>query len=218
MMIKVAILFLLSIAALGIAVAVYLVLTDELSPREGLESVTLGVLVFVTGVYAFSTYKIQEATADQAEATRKQIEISREAVHAALDAERNAVRPIILLEDWKAFGRNGVAESVTVAYRNVGRGSALGLQVWLDYYPEGKLVSGAGTILHFGAGDRGECEWERGEEMQYLPTSLEEFDVVAGYADFYGQEFTSILTYDASENRAKLRIQRVDRADSLEPS
>ena len=96
----------LLLAAIGIVALGIVAHQGFLMLSEVIEVVILGVLVIVTGFYAYSTYRIQRATVDQAEATKEQAEISRQAMEIALTTMKSADVPIVTL------GRPGTSGTV----------------------------------------------------------------------------------------------------------
>ena len=187
------ILILALVAAIGIAAIVCLVRQGILTPSEGIEVGTLGTLILVTAWYAYSTHRIQGAARDQAE-------ISKRATEIALNTARNAVLPIVSLGGPGTSGTttdNGAVQvnSVSVSYSNIGEGPALNLKVWLSYPFELDGVgskSSAKPRSVLGVGEDGQFLWQSSDGEQ-LPSSTDEYDIVAEYTDIYRRPFRSTL-------------------------
>ena len=190
---------LISIAALGIALLYCLTSQGHLRLSESIEISILGVLILVTGWYAYSTKCIQRATADQVAATREQAEISRQATEIALNATKNAVMPIVMV----AFDGGSETNSETgkvfvkttgVEYRNIGKGPALNLRVWLEYFDD---ESGDPVRSHnkytdvLAVKEKGRFDWHFVEENLPRPGKACGYEVFAEYTDVYKQMFRS---------------------------
>ena len=194
-----AIAILVSVAAIGISLVVCLMQQDLLTLSEGIEIITLGGLILVTSWYAYSTYGIQRATADQVATTREQAEISRQATEIALNATKNSVLPIVRVGAAGTRGTQGNVhvEAASIDYKNIGKGPALNLEVWLKYNDPKGLGDGAGStkkrIDVLAAGEEGRCEWRLAEESLPLPGQSYGYDVVAEYTDIYRRSFRSTL-------------------------
>ena len=192
---------LVTIAAIGVALVTCLTLQGLLTLNEGIEIVTLGGLILVTSWYAYSTYGIQRSAADQVAATWEQAETSRRATEIALSATKNAVLPIVSVGSPGISGTQvapGVvcAETVQIGYKNIGRGPALNLKVWLSYDSEEFGDYAGSTVKHIdvlGAGQGGRCEWRSAEESLPLPNQTHGYDVIAEFTDIYGRKFRSTL-------------------------
>ncbi len=197
-----AIAILVSVAAIGISLVGCLTQQGLLTLSEGIEIITLGGLILVTSWYSYSTYGIQRATADQVATTREQAEISREATEIALNATKNSVLPIVRVG---AAGRRGTqiapgnlhVEEASINYKNIGKGPALNLEVWLRYNDLEGLGDCAGSTKKrtnvLAAGEEGRCEWRLAEESLPLPGQSDLYDVVAEYTDIYRRRFRSTL-------------------------
>ena len=187
---------LLSIAAIGIFLIGCLAQQGLLTLGEGIEVITLGGLILVTSWYAYSTYRIQRATADQVAATQEQAEISRQATEIALNATKNAVLPIVMVGQHGTSHTGGVTVDTSVSYKNVGKGPALNLEVRLSYDAK-QFGVGAGTTIKrddvLGAGEERRCKWHSDEESLPLPAQSYGYDVVAEYTDIYRRKFRSTL-------------------------
>ena len=195
-----AIAILVSVAAIGIPLVGCLTQQGLLTLSEGIEIVTLGVLILVTSWYAYSTYGIQRATADQVATIREQAEISREATEIALNATKNSVLPIVRVSAAGTSGTQiapGNVEAATIEYENIGKGPALNLEVWLRYNDREGLGDCAGSTKKrrnvLAAGEEGRCYWLKAEESLPLPGQEYGYDVVAEYTDIYRRRFRSTL-------------------------
>ena len=149
---------------LGLALLVALICytdPDWLSPGDSIQTMTLVVLVIVTVSYAKSTRKIFEI---------------------ALDAERNAVSPIISI-----VAEVTSLDQILISYENIGRGPALNLKIWLE--SDTKKSEGFRTAV--GVGQSGQRQWDKSEGT--LPTTSSGFDIVAEYTDVFRQGFQSKL-------------------------
>lgn len=204
-----AIAVLVLVAVISVALVSCLIRQGHIKLNEGIEIITLVVLVLVTSWYAYSTHGIQRATADQAEASRKQAKISKQATEIALNATKNAVLPMIVVG---SAGRSGTqtapgvlhVKTATVSYSNIGSGPALNLRVWLSYAQE-ELGEHAGSTVKsmdaLSAGKEGRFEWREEEESPPLPGQSHGYDVVAEYTDIYGREFRSRLNLLSANQR-----------------
>ena len=193
---------LVSTAVIGISLVVCLTQQGLLTLSEGIQIITLGGLILVTIWYAYSTYGIQRATADQVATTREQAEISRQATEIALNDTKNAVLPIVKVG---AAGISGTqnepgnvhVRAASVSYKNIGKGPALNLEVWLSYSDPEEFGDGAGSTKKrsdvLAAGEEGRCEWRLAEESLPLPSQSYGYDVVAEYTDIYRRKFRSTL-------------------------
>ena len=188
-----------AIAALGIALLSYLEWQGHLTLSESIEISILGVLILVTSWYANSTKGIQKATADQAAATREQAEISRKATEIALDAAKNAVMPIVKVafdggsETTSETGKVCV-KSMGVAFRNIGKGPALNLRVWLEYFDDesGDPVRSHNKYIDvLAVKENGRFDWRFVEENLSRPGKAYGYEVFAEYKDVYKQMFRS---------------------------
>lgn len=121
--------FLFGILALIVLVGVTVSYFVGLSEAFG-ASLT-AALVYATAYYAFLTSEAVRAARQSATITNRQAEI-------ILNAEFNAMAPVIKLE---AAGR----KKITVSYENVGRGPALNFRCWIEdeEHPElrAKMIS-----------------------------------------------------------------------------
>ena len=145
---------------------------DWLSPGDTIQTMTLVVLVIVTVSYARSTRKIYEV---------------------ALNAERNAVFPIISI-----VAEVTNLDQIRISYENIGRGPALNLEIWLELnydeqfrYLKSEEMKNRSFRAALGVGQSGQLEWNSSEGV--LPTRRSGIDIVAEYTDVFRQGFWSKL-------------------------
>ena len=181
------------LALLGLALLAALICyidPDWLSPSDTIQTMTLVVLVIVTLSYSRSTRKIYEV---------------------ALNAEKNAVSPIISI----------VAEvtnphQILISYENIGRGPALNFKIWLELdndeqfrYLKSEEMKNRSFRAALGVGQQGQREWNSSEGV--LPTRTSGIDIVAEYTDVFRQHFQSKLvivnTYDQGFHFGKKKGQ-----------
>ena len=163
------------LSLLGLALLVALICYTEpdwLSPSDTIQTMTLVVLVIVTVSYARSTRKISEI---------------------ALNAEKNAVSPIISIV---AEATN--LDQILISYENIGRGPALNLKIWLELesddqflYLKSEAMKSKCFHAAVGVGQNGRHQWENSEGP--LPSTSSGFDIVAEYTDVFRQRFHSRL-------------------------
>ena len=153
-------------------VLIYFTRRETLAPSDTIQTITLVVLVIVTVSYAVSTRKIYEV---------------------ALNAERNAVFPIVNLTA-EAIDQ----DQIRVSYQNIGRGPALNLRIWLELeydeqfdYLKSEEMKNRGFTAALGVGQDGQLEWDDSEGV--LPTRTSGIDIVAEYTDVFRQGFFSKL-------------------------
>lgn len=164
----------------AIVAAGLLAYCDIIGLRDAIEIIVLIVLVSATLWYAFSTNHIAE--------------ISRRSLQLALDAEKNAVLPIIKLSrDSTSVSQSG-GERAEVHFTNVGRGPALNIRAWLTCQTTGSETNER-TAIKFadviGVGEAGRFAWEQGPDTTWFPPSPNNFDVVIEYSDIYCRHFAS---------------------------
>ena len=154
------------------AALIYFTDPNWLSPSDTIQTITLVVLVIVTTSYARSTRKIYEV---------------------ASNAERNAVFPIISMA-----AEVTDPNQILISYKNIGRGPALNLRIWLElegedqfWYLKSKTKKNEGFLAAVGVGQCGQRRWYNSEGP--LPTTSSGFDIVAEYADVFQQGFQSRL-------------------------
>ena len=180
-----------------IAALVYFTKRQFLLPSDSIQIITLIVLVLVIIWYAVSTSRIYRATTEQVAAIQEQTEISSKAVEIALNAEKNAVVPIVALGKPGISGSQISASTFSIYYKNVGKGPALNLKIWLEYWAK-ELGDGARSNIKYteilGEGANGTFEWHSSDESLPLPDKASECDIAAKYTDIYGQRFCSKLT------------------------
>ena len=163
------------LSLLGLALLAALInFTDSewFSPSDTIQTMTLVVLVIVTVSYAKSTRKIYEV---------------------GLDAERNAVFPIIALTVEVTN-----QDQIYILYQNIGRGPALNLRIWLELesddqflYLKSEAMKSKCFHAALGVGQLGQHKWDNSEGA--LPTRSSGFDVVAEFTDVFSQSFVSKL-------------------------
>lgn len=194
---------LVTIAVLGIVLLSCLTRRGHLTLSESIEISILGLLILVTIWYAHSTRGIQRATADQVAATQEQAEISRRATEIALNAAKNAVLPIVEvkfsggIETSLESGKVYVIDT-GVTYRNIGKGPALNLKVWLEYFDDedGNPVSSHRKYTSvLAVEEEGGCNWHFVEENLPRPSRAYGYTVFAEYTDVYKQVFRSWLNW-----------------------
>lgn len=191
------------IAALAVAtvVIIYFTVPAPLSSSDALQVVTLIVLVAVTFWYAFSTHSINRAAAEQVAAIQEQAEISRRALKVALDAEQNAVIPIIKISIRQLGDVHGGDGLVIIHCSNIGRGPALNLRGWPNLKPLTsqewhKLSHKTRDVL--GVGENIEFVWRFALNSQIRSLLRADARIVAEYSDIYGRRFSSTLSFSHS--------------------
>jgi len=110
---------------------------NEMTVSDVIQIVLMGLLVVVTGVYAWRTHVISKATEKQAKATREQADASakmaeemRAQAEHMVNAEFNAVAPVVQL--LAADSVTSDMRTVRIYWKNVGKGPALNFQCWID--------------------------------------------------------------------------------------
>ena len=193
---------------LAIIVLIYFTSPKPLVMADLIQIVTLMLLVVVTVSYAISTHRIHKATMDQVVATKEQAEVSRQAVQVALNAEKNAVMPILSVA-CEINGRGGgdSTQDVRAPHVNIGKGPALNLEIWLSPYLENiedDPRSSSRFIQVLGIDDQRYCRWRDSREQELsLSTLSPGFCIVAEYFDVHGRKFRSkVLITDPLGSRS----------------
>ncbi len=180
-----AVLFIVGLCFSG--VLIYYTLPGLLTLSDTIQTITLIFLVIFTVSYAMSTRRIYEI---------------------ALNAERNAVVPIIDLT-----AEVTTQDQIRISYQNIGRGPALNLRIWLELeydkqfeYLKSEEMKNTNYRAALGVGQDGDLEWDTSEGI--LPTRTSGFDIVAEYSDVFRQRFMSKLVlinpYDQEFNFRKV--------------
>ena len=180
-------------------VLIYYTKREFLSPGEALQVVTLLLLLMVTFWYAYSTDRINRAAAEQVDAIREQAKISGQALKVASDAEKNSVMPIVRLEPGDLFSDTTFSDEANVKCRNIGRGPALNLIIWLNSKtgPEGEMVrSTVQSDYAMGVRETRVFTWRAECESYALPRRQGPFNIVAEYYDVFGGKFRSKFRVD----------------------
>ena len=187
------------VALLTIAGLIYFTERDHLKPGDTIQIVTLVILVVVTLWYAISTDRIHSVTAkqvaatqEQASASRQQATISEKALEATMDAEKNAVMPIIAFARGGTTSTQGRIQELRAAYHNIGKGPALNLRVWLNFrtdHSDELERSGIESVDVIGTEGTGYVEWQRGNNSTVLPETASAYDIVAEFSDIYERHF-----------------------------
>ena len=112
-------------------------------------------------------------------------------------------------------------ETASVSYRNIGKGPALNLKVWLRYAREEFGDCAGSTIKHtdaLGAGEEGQFGWRLEEESLPLPGRSYGYDVVAEYTDVYRRKFSSTLFLLPADQRdfSFRQVPEVEQQDRTE--
>lgn len=193
-----------AIALAFLSSLIYFTKRVPLDPGDTVQIIALVVLVAVTLWYAISTARIHGANAKQVVATqtqatvsREQAQTSRESLEIALNAEKNAVVPIIKLTSRGTSSSGGELQSIEVGYANIGKGPALNLRAWLlfqaDYSDEDERT-GILPVEVIAVEESNLLLWLRNRNTTLLPASASDFDIVAEYSDIYEQHFCSRLS------------------------
>ena len=182
----------------AVAALVYFTERAYLKPSDSIQILTLVVLVVVTFWYAISTHSINRSANEQAIAIREQAEISRKALEIALNAEKNAVLPIIRVGLGSMAGGESTSQEIQGTCSNIGRGPAINLRVWLSYQPEHtqemvrSRIEATGTLP---VGESRNLTWRSESGAGTLPGTRSRFDIVAKYSDIYGRTFESVVRH-----------------------
>ena len=170
-----------TLLVVGVIVAVVLLAyCDIIGLRDAIEIIVLIVLVSATFWYAFSTNHIAE--------------ISRRSLQLALDAEKNAVVPIIKSSRDSTSVSQLSGQRAEVHFTNIGRGPALNIRAWLTCETAGSETNERTAIKSadvIGVGEAGRFTWEQGSDTVWFPPSSNNFDVVIEYSDIYCRHFAS---------------------------
>ena len=169
------------------------------APSDTIQAITLIVLAVVTVAYAKSTHKIYKATSEQVNTTREAIAVSKRSVEIALNAEKNAVAPLI---KFQLFVTSTSFYGLQANYENIGKGPALNLKLWIDAdgeifsYLKGDVEKSISFQTAVGVGESGSRTWI-GDTLtvppRHLPANNAGFNVIAEYTDVFGQGFESRL-------------------------
>ena len=196
------VLLLLGTSLAAVVVLIFFTERAYLEPGDTVQILTLAVLVAVTFWYAISTHRINSSTDEQATAIREQADTSRRALEVALDAEKNAVIPIVKLSIGStSTGAVGV-EQVGATCTNIGRGPALNLRMWLESRPlhaTGIRKSSIKPYRALGVNESWDSRWTHRGENEPLPSLEKGFYIVAEYSDIFGRGFVSKLFYSHYE-------------------
>ena len=185
--------------ALAIVVIIYFTVPAPLSSAETLQVVSLIVLVGVTLWYAFSTHSINVATAEQVAAIREQAVTSRRALRVALDAEQNAVIPIVKITLRALRDVHGGEGLIVIRCANIGRGPALNLRGWPKLKPftsdEWQETTDKKTRDVLGIGEESEFVWRFLLDSKIESLAKVDARIVTEYSDIYGRKFSSTLNF-----------------------
>ena len=150
-----------------------------------IQIILMGLLVVITGIYAWRTFAISNATREQADASVKMARETRDARFAAL-------KPIVSI-DWIS-GQRGRAFSPY--FNNIGLGPALNVKFYCTH-----------TSFEFKSKqDRTTLEAGKREHITLLSEDFD-FKDWAGFAfncdyqSIYGENFRSILVFKTEQER-----------------
>ena len=206
----------LCVIGLAITLAlIYFSYPESFAPSDTIQAITLIVLVVVTVSYAKSTHKIYKATSEQVHATQ-------EAVRVAVDSERNSFAPIVELTLYNDNPQYIGHEDIPIFYKNVGKGPALNLVLWINgddeqfCYLKSDYEKKRRFRAALGVGDSYKEIWHANineTPTQPLPSANSGYDVVAEYTDVFGRRFESKLTiirqYEFNEYDQEFHYGRV---------
>ena len=175
------------------AVLVYFTERAYLKPGDSIQILALIILAAVTLWYAISTHRINKSANEQAIAIREQAETSRRALQVALDAEKNAVLPVVTLTTGGSSSGSLVTE-VNANGSNIGSGPAMNLRIWLESSSGDPAVTHKSSTKPYnvlGVGESRTLRWRHTSEDKPLPSFEMGFYVVAEYSDIFGRRFGS---------------------------
>ena len=176
----------------------YLTYLQHLTPGDTIQIIALLVLVIVTGWYALSTHRINRAAAEQAASSREQAKTSKDALQVALNAQKNALLPIIKMESRGLDVKSSETgtHDVSVDMKNIGNGPALYLSVWIENrlrHTEHVQRIDLHSLDILESGDS--CRAANKFHLQTSSMGIYDsgFVVVAGYTDIFDRKVISRL-------------------------
>ena len=181
------------LGSVAIAVLVYFSYPSPLAPSDAIQIGTLVILVIVTVSYA--------------SATRQQAEASTQAVDIALRAEKNAAMPIIRLR------RGDFGDWIIINYKNVGKGPALRVNVWVETSFEQSVdvepTRSVQSTSVLAANEETSRAWRRPDGDQPAFSLEDGFEAIAEYADIHAQRFRSrvLITLEENDSFSFERVQ-----------
>ena len=158
-----------------IGVIVYFTHPGPLAPSDAIQISTLIILVIVTISYA--------------SATRQQAKASSQAVDIALRTEKDATMPIVRMH-WGEYG-----SGIRIYYRNVGKGPALRVNVWVRHCSEqsedGDRSSSIQSISVLAVDEDIHRTWRQLDGGLSGLSREDELEALAEYADIHARRFRS---------------------------
>ena len=161
---------------------------------EWVQIILTGVLVLITGVYAWRTYAISKATEKQADASMKMA-----------DEMRNAMSPYITMQ-WSDANPN--SREISAHLKNEGFGPALNLKCYLTHkeFVFNKKFSGYTT---FEVGQKYSLSLDS-ENVDF--NAWNGLAINCDYESILGDKFRSILRCESKERRS-LEITKLNSGD-----
>ena len=172
------------------------------------------VLLLVTSVYVWLTYRISSATAESAKASQRSAELAQRSAdsaergvdvsaHVLAEMERQRLsssQPLVIPHvDGEVKSASGIIQVVNVSVVNVGNGPALNVLVTprgtlLKYTPEGEGFASRAPVLPAGSSKlAGQLVLVDVPAMLQGATVSVHPELSVGYSDIYGREFEVVL-------------------------
>ncbi|MDA1347766.1 MAG: hypothetical protein O3A47_02715 [Chloroflexi bacterium] len=173
-----------------VAGLVFWLLASEPSEKASVAAADAAFMVAWFAVVGSLHMRLQiKATSGAIEIAVKQVEISNRTAQTAVNAEHNAMAPVIKLSATQVGGTG-----IRVDYWNVGKGPAMNLTIWIRHSekPHLETIEFQQNETAVGVGEDGAFRWVEDQDLPGLRLGAE---IVARYNDVFKRTLESRLEF-----------------------